>query len=172
MKSSELIKLIQDYEEMFGEFNIDNSFDIDKLKAEVEHNKQKKLIPFEMGDEYCFINIQGKVCNAVYNGDSVDINAFMLGNVFKTKEEAEFEIERRKLEHELLMLGGSRDMNKFENDIAYEITLDGDKVCSMWTDNNLKTLNTIYFEDEDTLNSAVKIVGEDRIKKYMYYVED
>lgn len=172
MKSSELVKLIRDYEEMFGEFNIDNSFDIDKLKEDIKYNKTKKLIPFKDGDKLYYIELDGNVLNRDYYGDSVDINSFMLGNVFKTREEAEFEIERRKIEAKLLSLGGTRDGRENITEMNYVLycTPQGKLDIGMVYGKFLHQGN-IYFKDRNILKNVIKIIGEKRIKKYLFYID-
>ena len=82
--------------------------------------------------------------------------------------EAKFELERRKIETEMLKLGGSR-INKW-NDPVF-ITCDG-SLDVEWVNNTCGfPQGAILFEKCEDAESAISEIGEDRIKKYIFGVD-
>lgn len=68
-----------------------------ELQQELELEKQKNEIvyPFEKGDDYYFVGRDGYISDWVWNGVEFEKQYYKLGNVFKTKEEAEKERDKR-----------------------------------------------------------------------------
>lgn len=93
---------------------------------------------------------------------------YSVGNVFKTKEEAEFKAERLEVLAEL-----KKFSCKFrKGELNYYIFLDcNTNELEIFVSDVYISLN-VYFESEDRAREAVKSVGEDRIKKYLFEVEE
>lgn len=94
-----------------------------------------------------------------------------IGNVFRTKEEAEFARERLKIRAEMLDLGGREYFkpNEVNNYISYnhdtgKLVLDGGS--------SFQDPFVIYFDRDISLTSVIKKIGESRIKKYLFGVDD
>lgn len=100
-----MIKL-KDAVEKYGEYEIDES----RIEEFLVKPKPKSVFDLADGDKYYFINENGTILYSHWTGGRDDILRRNLGNMFLTYEEAEFEAERRKVEAELLKLGGTRDM--------------------------------------------------------------
>lgn len=167
-KNTNTIK-IKDIVEKYAEYEIDE----DKLKALLIKPKQKTIWELVAGDKYIFINSDGIAVPSVWSNYFYQINRRATGNCFLTREEAEFELERRKVETELLRCGGTRDMMSIgNNDIRKYYIVYGhfqNKVC-IEISLCIQYLNCIYFKSEEDAQRAIDEIGEDRIKKYLFYV--
>lgn len=134
--------------------------------------EKKTVWDLKEGEECYSLTICGNVHHGFWDGSSSSIEIRDTGSLFLTREEAECEIERRKVETEMLRLGGRRNF-KF-NGKNYFIYYNG------WI--NAKGINVgfytsimhqgfIYFDSKEQLNEVVKTIGLDRIKKYIFGVE-
>ncbi|MDX8417394.1 hypothetical protein [Absicoccus intestinalis] len=129
---------------------------------EFEYNLEPCQEPPKEGDECFFITAIGNVFSRKWDGTYYDIRNMETGNVFLTKEEALVDLERRKVETEMLRLGGRRTFKKGENNwfIYYN---DGLNVTVL----NESAQGAIYFDLENEAYKAIKIIGESRIKRYL-----
>ena len=66
------------------------------------------------GRKYFYINDCGGIMNSEWYDDRIDSEFYKIGNCFKTKEEAEFELERIKVKTELRRF--SEENNEYEID--------------------------------------------------------
>lgn len=132
---------------------------------------------------YCCIGNDGGIVyqNDHYfnNNDNDDIQYnefhYRFGNYFKTKEEAEFAMKKQfiyqqlkdyALEHNTGEIDWTNSyLNKFC--IAYDYQNNNLFIDIMRT---IKYPNTVYFTSEEIAIAAVKEVGEDNIKKYLFGV--
>lgn len=167
MKLSELQK-------NYGDVELDNSI-VDKL--------EKYLIaPSWVGKNNLYFTVRddGIVREEVYEGDEADYTNIDMGNFFQTEKEAEFDLERRKVEAKMLALGGSRNPKEVQDnygnywviaittsnkDYSLEIraVFESDTRCYL--------VPSIYFPSCESIHEAIKTIGEDRIKKYLFYME-
>lgn len=96
-----------------------------------------------------------------------------MGNCFETKEQAEFAIDKQKVYTELKRY--ALEHNEEENDwndidkCKWYITKDCGKL-NVYSFYRLQFLNQIYFTSEEIAQNAIKEIGEDRIKKYLFEV--
>lgn len=155
----------------------------EKLKAEQERLAKlreelskpeyggKRWKPKRLERYYC-IGINGDIWT--FHFDSVhDSGAYAWGNCFKTKEEAEFELERRKVIAELSDFaegdeavwgdGGRRHWK-----IYYSFS--EKKIC--YGCYFVMKAAALYFSSAEAAETAVKVVGEDRVKKYYLGVKE
>ena len=109
------------------------------------------------------------------NNSEIDDKRHNIGNCFKTKEEAEFALEKQKvftelkrfaLENNECELDWNNEYHKYylfynyktgKVDVEYDIS---------W-----KT-SSVYFSSEDIAKQAIEAVSEDRLKKYYFEVND
>lgn len=135
-------------------------------KAEQESNKRWKP---EYNENYYFINGVGEVKYLLYRNDNTDNEYYNFHNMFKTKEEAEFMAERWKVIRELEMLADDDKVWDGENshytiDYAY-----GESVYErFWYDR----MHPFYFKSKESTEKAIKIIGEDRLKKYWFGIKE
>ena len=98
-----------------------------------------------------------------------------MGNCFKTKEEAEFAVEKIRVYQELKQFADENNgpINWKKSDfhkvcICYNHTAGRIEFsCHQYTD----VLGTFYFSSKELAQQAIKKIGEDRIKKYLFGVE-
>ena len=140
-------------------------------KSETE--KKKSVWDLKEGEECYSLTICGNVHHGFWDGSSSSIAIRDTGGIFLTKEEAEDEIERRKVETEMLRLGGRREFKNGENN--YYIVCDFDSHYDIWIYNNKSdsfAQMMIYFDTRKEAEDAIEHIGEDRIKKYIFGVEE
>lgn len=165
MESKRIEKIVEQISKLEEEIsNLKNSIgEREKEAKEVEEWPQ-------VGDEYYAINDFGSVIRWTYKGDWADIGAFEIGNAFKTKEEAEFEVEKKKVIAEL-----SRFCEPYSSNThcVYLYYLRDTDEFVAYTDPAMEPdMGAYCFEDEDVALKAVKEIGGDRIAKYLFGVED
>ena len=162
---------IKDIVEKYAEYEIDE----DKLKELLIEPKPKTIWELKVRDIYFYINSDGAIVSSIWVSDIYHKNRRAAGNCFLTREEAEFELERRKVETELLKYGGTRDMMSLGgseipkhcicyNHVTGRLTTNWYGIC------NLQGL--ILFETEELAKKAMEEIGEERLKKYIFNVEE
>lgn len=122
----------------------------------------------EYGDIYWCIDAEGIVYVNTFEGIQADRNILEIGNVFKTAEEAEFAVEKLKVEAELREF--SRPFEYGENCTEFYYDHDFGRImfCTLTAS---QTQGAIYFESREKAEEAIDKVGEERIKKYIFEVE-
>lgn len=105
-------------------------------------------------------------------------NKYSIGNCFPTKEKAEFAVERLKVIAELKRFAQEHNKEEIDwrdfgqckyyiycefHDNAEYIDIGCVKECKS---------NDIYFTSKEIAQQAIEAIGEDRIKKYYFEVED
>ena len=131
--------------------------------------KPKTVWELQKGDKCFFINSIGSMIPVKWDGTYCAIRNLKIGNVFLTKEEAEFEVERRKIETEMLRLGGRRKFNRGKDNYFIMYTrIDGLDYVNY---QSMHEQGVIYFDSEEKAEEAVEIIGKDRIKRYIFGVE-
>ena len=147
---------------------------VDELQKELDELKKQEndgmWIP-KGGEYYWHIDSCGEVFHTINAFGQKDEKRFYIGNVFKTKEEAEFAVEKLKVLAELKVFSEPKDREwDVENqhwDIRYDVQ--EEKVyADRW---RLSKTNNIYFESNKKAQQAIDAVGEDRIMKYYLEVE-
>ena len=137
-------------------------------------HKPKSVLDLKYGDEYYYIDTCGCVIITSYDGYDIDKMMIEFGNAFLTREEAEFEAERRKCES-ILLKYGTRDMMSIGDDdtnkyfICYNNYVHGIAV-----NNNqfVQNQGTIYFKTKELAQKAIDEVTEERLKKYIFNVKE
>ena len=165
-----MIKL-KDIAKKYGEYELDE----DKLKEILIEPRPKKIWDLIKNDVYYYLNDQGGIASSKWDEYEVDHRKRAIGNVFLTREDAEFERERLKIEAEMLKYGGTRDMMSLgdENIKKYFIECYHDpKSSSLCIDYHWSVHHgMIYFKSEEAAKYAINAIGEGRIKKYLFYVK-
>lgn len=142
---------------------------IDEFDKRVEALKVDEQEFPQDGDEYWYIGTTGNVYDENWEGFGFEEAALEIGNVFKTKKEADFAAEKLKVEAELRKFGRPFECGAFNCCIS----LDKDDVCFyLESSRYFQSQGTIYFESKDKAEEAIESVGEERIKKYIFGVED
>ena len=144
----------------------------------VEENKESKVWKPEKDGHYCYYNDTGHVYESCYDGDSTDKNRLEFGNCFKTKEEAEHMVEKLKVINELKKF--ALENNEAEIDwnnlsqkkyvIIYDPENQNVDVYCYWRTQYIPF--NIHFTSEKIAQKAIETIGEDRIRKYYFDVEE
>lgn len=139
-----------------------------------EENLSTVWVP-QYHEAYFFINSYGTVLCSRWDGCRYDKSALKTNNAFKTQEEAENHVEWLKILYELRTLGGDYWHNiKKENEAIYTLLCDHEfktiHINSVYTIQDAPL--PIYFKTQEQLGHAIETIGEDRLKKYWFRVED
>lgn len=134
------------------------------LKAEVQQGEE---FP-QYKDTYYYIQSSGRVDWLPWVDDDIGLRQQGLGNVFRTIEQAEFAVEKLKVEAELRKF--SRPFDEDNNNYFIELSI-FDKTLTVNDDECWYIQGVIYFESIEKVQQAIESVGEYRIKKYIYNLE-
>ena len=148
----------------------DNWEDIKDLivkKAEAEQ-KPKSIwdLDTEGGERYYYIPIYGPVCEGAFN-TIYDKWARDRRNAFLTKEEAEFELERRKIE--AIMRKYSRPFKSGEYN--YVVVCDTENNMILVQVAQFHYSGTPVFASREVAEKVVDEIGKVRLKKYWFGVK-
>lgn len=139
-------------------------------KVEVEQKPKPKTIwdlKKEDGERYYYITLYGGVCDGIFN-TGYDEDARGGGNAFLTREEAEFELERRKIE--AVMRKYSKPYEAGENNYCILYFHDLKTVDVSYY--SVTDYGTLYFKAEEIAEKVIDEIGEDRLKKYWFGVTE
>ena len=137
--------------------------------AELEEQaKEEKEFPQE-DDVFCFINTFGKPVESTWGESITNRQLIEIGNMFRTKEQAEFAVEKLKVEAELRKFSRPFEYGKFNYYLFLNIK--SDSLDTQFT-SYCPPQGAIYFESEEKAQQAIEAVGAERIKKYIFGVED
>lgn len=160
------------------EFKVELENLTDKEKKTFLHlvKKSKKSRRKHMNEIYYSIAEDGNIVGSVENDTFYDESCWKFGNYYNTKEEAEFakqkqliyqELKRYALEHNTEEIDWTNNSSsKFYITYGYqnnELIID-----NMQT---IKSPNTVYFTSEKIAENAIKAIGKDRIKKYLFEID-
>lgn len=145
---------------------------IEELEKELAELKSKvkegPKFP-EYGDIYWCIDAEGIVYANTFEGIHADRNILEIGNVFKTAEQAEFAVEKLKVEAELRKYSRPFESGETSYYIFFHIEID---CLDTHFTSYCPPQGSIYFESEEKAQQAIKSAGEERIKKYIFGVGD
>ena len=142
-------------------------------------NKPKnKVWKPEKDETYYYSYSDGNIEEATWDNLNVDENRYAIGNCFKTKEEAEFALERQKVITELKRF--ALEHNEKEIDWSND---DEQKYCLYFNhERNRIMINNfyvsqflseqIYFTSDTIAQQAIKEIGEERLEKYYFEVKE
>ena len=135
---------------------------VEALKAEEQEFPQE-------GDSFYSISETGNIEGGmIWGGYPVDMNRMAIGNVFRTEEQAEFAVEKLKVEAELRKF--SKPFEYGENCTEFYYEHEFGRIIFL-TLTASQTQGAIYFESKEKAQQAIESVGIDRIKKYIFGVE-
>ena len=162
------------------EFNEENlsKEQIEQLENIVKESKKKKVWKPKYGDKVYWIYpfSEHGIDYCTFENNDSDLLAYNMGSIFETKAQAEFELEKRKVEFEIKQYAESHN-NAIPllcvEKTRYHIWLDANdkkiKVGFTWC---LWNQGVIYFTNEEDCRNCIEQVGEERIKKYIFGVEE
>lgn len=139
----------------------------DKIKALKAEAQRGDEFP-KHGDKYHYIEATGRIDWFQWDESSFGLRAQDIGNIYKTDEEAQFAVEKLKVEAELRKYSKPFELDSFN----HYIFLDTDSDClDVDCLSYCQSQGTIHFESEEKARQAIKSVGEERIKRYIFGVE-
>lgn len=146
-----------------------------QLLALVEKgNKSKsKVWKPKVGETYFFVSSYGETRAESWDNDEFDNGTYDFCNCYKTREQAEFSLKKRKVEAELKRFAdehndGDIDWNK-EVPKYYILYCHRDDSIGVGDFTYIKE-NTVYFTSKEIAKKAVQEIGEERLKKYYFEV--
>ena len=172
MKLKELVEKYGEYE--IREFDFEEAFhkldkdeNITAVCIDVLKKKTKSVWNLEKGDHYLLETDTGEVLSCELRYVDTFKKSLAVGNVFLTREDAEKDTERRKVETLLLKHGGRR---WFKDGVAnWLIVLAKDGLT--WFIHNKPIQGVIYFDSEIQAEKAISEIGEERLKKALFEVK-
>ena len=144
--------------------------DEEKLKEFLTPPKPRTVWDLKNGDIYWYLASEGTIYSAFWCENTVSKRKRAHGNVFLTKEDAEFEIMRRKVEAILLKYG--RRGFKYNEDNYYIFYEHDESSIEISSYVSFQDQGVIYFETEELCQKAMIAAGEENIKKYIFGVKD
>ena len=147
--------------------------EINSLKqriAELENQaKEEREFP-QVEDDYWYVNGDAEVMLAVWYGDDYDEGRLSIDNVFKTKSQVEFAVEKLKVEAELRKF--SRPFKHGAKNHTINYNHETEMVVNVNATATYQETGSFYFDSYEEVVEAIESVGEHRIKKYIFGVED
>lgn len=170
MTIEELKELKKECEQVFSSMTAE----IDSRIAELEKSKQisRRWKP-ENKEEYYYIADNGEIALSHWTNYLTDNTRYAIGNCFKTEEEAEFMVERLKVLAEMREYADDEQEWEYDNchwHIGYNPNTECIKVGYFIFTKNIPF--NIYFSSEEQAQKAIDAIGEERLKKYYFEVEE
>lgn len=160
------------FDRLIENIEIENAL-ADDWEVVEEKNKIKVWEP-SLGDLYYYINSNGDIKFSYYNTRSIDKRC--IGNFFKTDEEADHMVEKLKVIRELQDLSNIKlNMSDYVKNngiyyIAYDFTQN--RIVPLFDNISRNIPFNVYFSTKEDCEKAITKIGEDRIKKYYFDIED
>lgn len=143
--------------------------DEEKLKEFLTPPKPKTVWDLKINDGYWSVGSHGNVCADIWKNDVIDNGRRTISNCFLTKEEAQFEVERRKAEA-ILLKYGKREV-KYSEAHYYMYCDLSEPSIEIGYYQSCQDQGAIYFDTEELCQKAIEEAGEDNIKKYIFGVD-
>lgn len=163
------MKTVNEIAKEYGDYIVKDGF-MDFL----EKPKPKTIWDLKDGDKYFYIDSVGGFPNMTWNNDEYDVLIRNQGNVFLTKEEAEFEKKRREVYTTV-----KRYAHEFSKEEWNDTKINKYYACYNYKDHSIiKGFNShvsnskLYFKSEEDIEKAIEAVGEEYFKKYYLGVKE
>lgn len=167
MKIKDLLETVQD---------VELTPEQEKQIKEYLGIKEPKRWKPKNGERYWYIPHCGDIASTSWsNYCDLDADLFTMGNCFKTKEEAEFALEKHLVYQELKQFADENNDPIDWNDKRqkkYSFFYNYSDKCLIISDyHHIAYIGVIYFSSLDLVQKALTLVDENRIKKYLFGVE-
>lgn len=140
-----------------------------KLIQKSNGSKGKVWKP-ENNETYFYISGCGVISSRMWiNNNDTNNKYYEIGNCFKTKEEAEFALEKRRVEVELQRF--AEENNECETGVRYFISYNLDSEITVDQVYGVR-LKGIYFSSKEVAENAIWAIGKGRLKKYYLGIEE
>ena len=142
---------------------------IEILKSEAQ---QEDEFP-KVGEYYFHIGDTGDIYRTEYappyNDDDYECRE-SIGNIFKNRDEACFAVEKLKVEEELRKF--SRPFKHGAKNHTINYNHETEMVVNVNATATYQETGSFYFDSYEEVVEAIESIGEERIKKYIFGVED
>lgn len=146
--------------------------ELEAILEEIAEKKEEEFKP-KYGDKYWVVDGSGEPINQGWDGYPYDKIALENNAIFKTQEEAEFEAERLKVLRELEKLGRAFELSSLNYFISCKHSVgDSSELIIGCATLGHSCYGKHYFDDEKEAREAIEKIGEDRIKKYLFGIEE
>lgn len=160
------------------EFKVELENLTDKEKKTFLHlvEKSKKSCKRHMNEIYYSICPNGNIVSSIEKNTFYDDNCWKFGNYYNTVKEAEFAKQKQLVYQELkkYALEHNTEDIDWENylQIKYFIYCNtkSNDLCIMDV-SEMKIAGQVYFTSEKIAENAIKAIGKDRIKKYLFEID-
>ena len=163
------MKTVNEIAKEYGDYIVKDGF-MDFL----EKPKPKTIWDLKDGDKYFYIDSVGGFPNMTWNNDEYDVLIRNQGNVFLTKEEAEFEKKRREVYTTV-----KRYAHEFSKEEWNDTKINKYYACYNYKDHSIiKGFNShvsnskLYFQTVADIDIAIAAVGMEDFKKYYLGVKE
>lgn len=140
----------------------------ERLKALKAEAQREQEFPQD-GHWYWYITSDAGIGMGSWGDFEFEKEQLSIENVFRTREEAEFSLEKLKVEAELREFSRPFKCGEINRYIFLDTNSDCIDLAGL---SYSQYQGTIYFESEEKAQQAIEAVGEERIKKYIFGVED
>lgn len=170
-KANELTeKMLKDHKKKLDAIKEEYDEKIAKLQEEPKTGRRWKP---ENEEEYYYLSEHGEIIVAFWDNYLIDNDRYAIGNCFKTKEEAEFMVEKLKVLVELKEYADDEQEWEYDNchwHIGYNPNTECIKVGYFIFTKSIPF--NIYFSSEEQAQKCIDAIGEERLKKYYFCVEE
>lgn len=154
----------------------------DTLNEDWEVVEERKVWKPLLGDQYFRINVNTfdlfPITRPCWGGSAFDEENYSIGNCFQTEEEARHMVEKLKVIKELQDFALENNTEKIDwknnKQLKFFINFDrySNRVGYSCTDDTKPVPLNIYFTSRELALKAIEKVGEERIKKYYFDIDD
>lgn len=160
--------------------NMENLSEVERkqlLSLVEKANKHKRFCLDDMRDKeiFFFLGPSGDVREKEFiSGNTFDENKFLLGNAFPTREAAEFEVERRKVIHEIKEFIAENDdkeidwTDKYTKKYSLYYDAEYDLVSHGTAEEVMATPKELCSSSMKIIDDMIETIGKERIKKYYF----
>lgn len=146
---------------------------LNELKAEIKNLTKWEMKPrLDDEEDYYYLEAEGVITKDWWGNLYEDTSRFEFGNVFETEQEAELEVERRKLLARFRAFRnecneGWKPYWTDMNEAKWSVILSEGKLLalSMYANNSFDTFG--HFKNQEDCQKAIEIFGEEIIELFV-----
>lgn len=134
--------------------------------VEKANRKESKVWKPELNKVYYYIHDSGNLSDTIATAGDWTPNRYAIGNCFKTREEAEFALERQKVIVELERYALKH--NDPTKEPTWELGYNRKEKAIHSIEYIDNFVSSIRFTSGNLVDEAIETIGEDRLKKYYF----
>ena len=147
---------------------MDTQEEIKQLKKRIAELELAQGFP-QQDNTYWYVGMRGNIFTSQWEGYPSEVAMLKFGNIFRTEDQAKFAVEKLKVEAELRKFSRPFEYGENCTEFYYDHEFGRIMFCTLTAS---QTQGAIYFESKEKAQQAVSTVGEERIEKYIFGVED